>query len=209
MPGSTSVADIQVRDLDREYVAGALEVVARAMADNPLHVRALGRDPLARLRRVGRLQGLLLRSVYARGAILGAVDGGSLAGILGIAWRQPDLAQTVQLALGVLVGFPPNVTALIGRWFVEWMRHVPRTPYWHVGPVAVDIPLQNQGVGSALMRELCARLDHQGALAYLEVDQPKNVRFYARFGFDVVREAAVLGVPNWFMARSPSPAPGL
>ena len=200
--------DVPVRDLGREDLDGALAIVARAMADNPLHVRVLGSDPPMRLCRVQRLQGLLLRSVYARGAILGAEQGGSLAGVLGIAWRKPDLAQTVQLALGVLTSFPLNVTALIGAWFVKWIRHVPRTPYWHIGPVAVDPGCQRQGVGSALMRALCGRLDREGALAYLEVDKPENVRFYASFGFDVVREAAVLGVPNWFMVREPSPTPG-
>jgi ribosomal protein S18 acetylase RimI-like enzyme len=196
-----------VRDLGREDLGGALAIVARAMADNPLHVRVLGNDPPTRLRLVQRLQGLLLQSVYARGTILGAEQGGSLAGVLGMARRKPGLAQTGQLALGVLTNFPPKVTALIGAWFVQWIRHVPRTPYWHIGPVAVDPGRQRQGVGSALMRALCAYLDHQDALAYLEVDQPENVRFYAKFGFDVVREAAVLGVPNWFMAREPSPTP--
>jgi ribosomal protein S18 acetylase RimI-like enzyme len=202
------VTSIAVRDLGREDLDGALVIVTRAMADNPLHVRVLGSDPSTRLLRVRRLQGLLLRSVYARGAILGAQQDSSLAGILGIAWRKPGLAQTVELALGVLTSFPPNVAALIGAWFVTWVRHVPRTPYWHIGPVAVDPGRQRQGVGSALMRDLCARLDCQGALAYLEVDQAENVRFYAKFGFDVARESAVLGVPNWFMMRGPSPTPG-
>jgi len=196
-----------MRDLGRDDLDGALAIVARAMADNPLHVRVLGTDPPTRLCRVQRLQGLLLRSVYARGAILGGEQGGPLAGVLGIAWHKPDLAQTVQLALGVLTGFPPHVTALIGVWFAQWVRHVPRMPYWHIGPVAVDPGRQRQGVGSALMRALCARLDHEGALAYLEVDRPENVHFYAKFGFDVVRETAVLGVPNWFMMRGPSPTP--
>lgn len=202
------MTDVPLRDLGREDLDGALAIAARAMADNPLHVRVLGGDPPTRLCRVLRLQGLLLRSVHARGAILGAEQCDSLTGVLGIAWHKPDLAQTVQLALGVLTGFPPNVTALIAAWFVQWVSHVPRTPYWHIGPVAVDPGRQRQGVGSALMRALCARLDHEGALAYLEVDRPENVRFYAKFGFDVVRETAVLGVPNWFMVREPCPTPG-
>jgi ribosomal protein S18 acetylase RimI-like enzyme len=37
--------------------------------------------------------------------------------------------------------------------------------------------------------------------AYLETDKPENVRFYERFGFEVVGEEEVLGVPNWFMLR--------
>jgi len=46
-----------------------------------------------------------------------------------------------------------------------------------------------------------ARMDAAGEDAYLETDKPINVRFYERFGFEVVGEQEVLGVPNWFMVR--------
>jgi hypothetical protein len=48
-------------------------------------------------------------------------------------------------------------------------------------------------------------MDAAKANAYLETDKPENVRFYERFGFEVVREEVVLGVPNSYMLR---PAPG-
>jgi len=51
------------------------------------------------------------------------------------------------------------------------------------------------------MRVFCARMDAAGEAAYLETDKPANVRFYERFGFEVVGEQRVLGVPNWFMLR--------
>ena len=50
------------------------------------------------------------------------------------------------------------------------------------------------------MREHC-RLDGAGEVGYLETDKPDNVRFYERFGYEVVGEQPVLGVPNWFMRR--------
>jgi hypothetical protein len=46
-----------------------------------------------------------------------------------------------------------------------------------------------------------AQMDAVGEAAYLETDKPENVRFYERFGFEVVGEEEVLGVPNWFMIR--------
>jgi hypothetical protein len=42
------------------------------------------------------------------------------------------------------------------------------------------------------------------AVGYLETDRPSNVRFYERFGFDVVGEGQVLGLPNWYMRREPT-----
>jgi hypothetical protein len=51
----------------------------------------------------------------------------------------------------------------------------------------------------------CARMDYSRMLSYLETDKSENVRFYEKFGFTVVAEAKVLGVPNWFMSRPPRP----
>ena len=51
------------------------------------------------------------------------------------------------------------------------------------------------------MRIFCAQMDAAGEDAYLETDKEINVRFYERFGFEVVGEQEVIGVPNWFMLR--------
>jgi len=55
------------------------------------------------------------------------------------------------------------------------------------------------------MRVFCAQMDAIGETAYLETDKPENVRFYERFGFAVVAEEQVSGVPDWYMHR-PAPA---
>ena len=38
-------------------------------------------------------------------------------------------------------------------------------------------------------------------LSYLETDKYKNVSFYREFGFNIIAEVEVLGVPTWFMSR--------
>jgi predicted N-acetyltransferase YhbS len=75
--------------------------------------------------------------------------------------------------------------------------------HWHLGPVAVDAHLQGMGVGSKLMRVFCAKMVAAGEVAYLGTDKPVNVRFYERFGREVVGEEEVLGNSNWFMLRWP------
>ena len=52
------------------------------------------------------------------------------------------------------------------------------------------------------MERYCAELDASGKAGYLETDRPANVRFYERFGFALVNEITVLGVPNFLMRRS-------
>ena len=53
------------------------------------------------------------------------------------------------------------------------------------------------------MREYCRRLDANEEASYLETEKPENVALYQRFGFEIVDEAEVLDVPNWFMWREP------
>jgi ribosomal protein S18 acetylase RimI-like enzyme len=83
-----------------------------------------------------------------------------------------------------------------------WAKHDPEVRHWHLGPIAVDARLQRRGIGSLLMEVFRAQMDAAGDEAHLETDKPVNVRFYERFGFEVVGEQDVLGVPNWFMRRA-------
>jgi hypothetical protein len=53
------------------------------------------------------------------------------------------------------------------------------------------------------MREHTRRLDQAGQHGYLETDREGNVPFYELHGYEVIGEAEVLGVPNWFMGREP------
>jgi hypothetical protein len=52
-----------------------------------------------------------------------------------------------------------------------------------------------------LLTEYTRRLDQAGEHSYLETEKPENVALYSRFGFEVIEEAEVVGVPNWFMWR--------
>jgi ribosomal protein S18 acetylase RimI-like enzyme len=44
-------------------------------------------------------------------------------------------------------------------------------------------------------------MNEVGEASYLETDKEINVRFYERFGFEVIGEEEVLGVRNWYMYR--------
>jgi GNAT superfamily N-acetyltransferase len=68
--------------------------------------------------------------------------------------------------------------------------------------VGVERHLQGRGIGTALLRVFCQRMDALGAMAYLETDKRENVAFYERFGFQTQGQEPVLEVPNWFMARA-------
>ena len=86
-------------------------------------------------------------------------------------------------------------------WLGAWGKRDPEERHCYFGPLAVDAHLQGMGIDSKLLRVFCARMDAAGEDAYLETDKAINVRLYERFGFEVVTEGEVLGIPNWFMLR--------
>ena len=200
---------IEVRDLRAEEVPAAVGVLARGMRDNPLHVAAYGTDPERRLRCHGRLMRAVLTGFPSQEPIC-AIRDGELVGVTGVAppgTCQPTAAQRVRM-LPTMVALGPRTASRVIRWVSVWAERDPAEPHVHLGPLAVDAHLQGQGIGSAIMREHCRRLDDAGEVGYLETDKPENVGFYERFGYDVVGEQPVLDVPNWFMRRPSAPEPG-
>lgn len=64
----------------------------------------------------------------------------------------------------------------------------PKEPCWHLAQIAADVIARGQGLGSALLRSGLKRCDAQGASAYLESSNPRNVLLYERFGFETIGE---------------------
>ena len=82
-----------------------------------------------------------------------------------------------------------------------WGTLDPKEPHSHLGPLAVDAHLRGRGIGTQILHSYCRRLDEAKLTGYLETETQDNVRLYTRFGFKVIAEQRVIGVPNWFMRR--------
>ena len=199
-----NLEELEIGALDISEIEEALGVVTRGMRDNPTHVAAFGEDPELRARSIRRLFGgafavldlykHMLAARSADGAIIGVV------GMLPPGECRPTIAQQLRL-LPRLLSTGPRAAGRAASWMGTWSKHDPKERHWHLGPLAVDAHLQGMGIGSKLMRVFCAKMDAAGEDAYLETDKPINVRFYERFGFEVVGEQDVIGVTNWFMFR--------
>ncbi|HSG00037.1 MAG TPA: GNAT family N-acetyltransferase [Vicinamibacterales bacterium] len=202
-------AALVIRELTAADLPAAAETLGRAMRDNPLHVRAYGPDPDRREGLLARqFSASLPRQLDAGGAILGAFDRREPHALLGAAAFvppgrcRPSAASRVR-SLPALFGSHGITRAwrtLV--WAYEWSRRDPETTHWHLGPVGVDRHRQGHGIGTMLLRAFSERMDALEATAYLETDRLENVPFYERFGFQVVADGTVLGVPNWFMIRT-------
>ena len=183
-------------------IEAVVGVISRGMRDNPTHVAALGEDPDRREKKVRRIFSSVL-PVMGHSLILARHPDGTILGVLGMAAPgrcQANGKQKMKLSLGLLPLGPRALSRSL-RWVGTWEKSDPKERHWHLGPVAVDAHLQGMGIGTKLMRVFCAQMDAAGEVAYLETDKPENVRFYERFGFEVVGEQEVIGVPNWYMAR--------
>lgn len=198
---------VEIRELSQRDITAAAHMLAVGMQDNPLHVRVFaGADA----RREGALQQLfekLLRQQSRKGVILGAWTHKTLVGVAAMVPPgrcQLTLPEQAAMLVPLLRGRMLHRSWPILRWLHAWSRHdAAAPPHWHLGPAAVDRQQRGQGIGSALLGELCARLDRLKACGYLETDKPENVRLYRRYGFELHAEQDVLGVRNWFMLRRP------
>ena len=194
---------LQIGAIGESEIEEVLDVVSRGMRDNPQHIAAFGEDPETRRRLFRRLISAAFSTRDLSHTLVARREDGDIVGVCGMlppGECAPDLRQQLRL-LPTLLSLGPRVAGRLMRWLSAWQRHDPRERHWHLGPLAVDAHLQGEGVGSRMMQVFCAKMDAAGEDAYLETDKPINVRFYERFGFEVVGEEDVLGVPNWFMRR--------
>lgn len=195
---------VRLAPLRAEQRPDVIGLLARAYVTNPLHVAAFGPGALARNETFFR-EGLAVM----RGAKIVALEGGRVVGVAH--WvRSPEcqlsLAAKLRLMPTMLGGFGPPCAMRVGRWLSAWSLHDPARAHLHLGPIAVAPARQAQGIGSALMQRYCDEADRRRLGGYLETDREENVGFYRRFGFELLREVAVLGVPNYLMWREARPA---
>jgi GNAT superfamily N-acetyltransferase len=183
-------------------MAEAVGVLSRGMRDNPNNVAAFGRDPARRQRCLERIFGALFRVMRGQQPLC-AREGETVIGVGGVAPSdrcQPDGAERLRLAPAILASGPASSLRVL-RWTGAWGARDPDEPHLHLGPLAVEPHLRGRGIGSQILGEHCRHLDEHALGGYLETDKRENVRLYERFGYRVVAETSVIGVPNWFMWR--------
>ena len=97
------------------------------------------------------------------------------------------------------------VTTLRLLNLVESMH--PREPHWYLATLGTAVDAQGKGIGGAVLAPVLEHCDREGLGAYLESSKERNVPFYRRHGFEVVKEVPLPGNgPSiWTMWRDPRP----
>jgi GNAT superfamily N-acetyltransferase len=194
---------VEVGDTRPDEIEDAIAVAARALADGPLTIAVVGPVLDRCYRELHRFFTLQYRLAPNQMPMVARLDGrviGSTNAMNGGGCHASPLMKLRALPAFLAAG--PRVAPRALRWFNDWERRDPRDrPHSHFGPLGVEPGLQGRGIGSLILDEYTRRLDEAGEDSYLETEKPENVALYSRYGFEVVEEADVIGVPNWFMWR--------
>ncbi len=84
-------------------------------------------------------------------------------------------------------------------WHREWSIKDPVEQHWHLGPIGVLPSHRKLGIGSKLMERFCKEVDACSTKAFLETDLDENVRFYKKFGFEIISKSIIFDVENRYM----------
>ena len=204
----------RVIELPVNRLPEAADVLVRSFRDNPNFVH-LFPDDGARVRALWHIQRACLRDALDNGRVYAAERDGALVGIA--AWLPPGafpLSPGRQLRaatdmIRVLAAAPLSLPRLI-RFTAGAAKLHPEGPYWYLEAVGVDPSARGMGVGTRLLEPILARAGETGLPCYLETMTERNVAWYRKLGFEVVRSGVTFAPgapPNWTMLRPPGRAP--
>ncbi len=206
--------------MEPHELPAVVDVLARALRDNPSFIGMFGPEPDRRLRSTRVLCRVLLSGqseppMVARlaGVVVGAAavsppqtcfSSGSRSRRyrISIAGRGVTIESEVpwRQLLGLLrLGLPAlHRAGLMAR---SSTIHDPAVRHWHFELVGVEDDLRGQGIGGKMMEAALRRADAAGEVACVETDTTRNVEFYRRLGFEVTATEESLGVQMWYMER--------
>jgi len=186
---------VKISFMENNDIQESAHVLSVAMLDNPLHVTVFkGKDERERMQIEDMFSELLIE---LPGIVFLAKEKQNIIGVMRMKSCQglnvADVRKDTKDENDI--GWRKSV------WHAEWGCHDPLEQHWHLGPIGVLPTHQGSGVGSTLMERFCKEVDNCAAKAYLETDLDKNVHFYEKFGFKVVRESEIFDVKNRYMLR--------
>jgi ribosomal protein S18 acetylase RimI-like enzyme len=66
------------------------------------------------------------------------------------------------------------------------------TPHWYLWVLGVEPEQQGRGTGSQLLQRVLLSAGAQRVPCYLETENPRNIPFYQKHGFRLIREMALV-----------------
>ncbi len=112
-------------------------------------------------------------------------------------WLPPGVHPDDERMAQLMGGHMPDAVRTDMQGVFEQMSHYhPDAPHWYLPLIGVDPAHQGRGLGAALMRHATERFDDEGAIAYLESSNPRNISLYERHGFEALGTIQVGSSPE-------------
>ncbi len=176
-------------------VKESAKVLSIAMLNNPLHVAVFqGNSENERLEIEKMFNELFIK---LPGIIYLAKEDEKIIGVM----RMKSCVGSKETDDSIEVKDENKIDYRKSIWHKEWTIYDPVEQHWHLGPIGVLPSYCGMGIGSKLMRIFCKEVDACSAKAYLETDLDENVRFYKKFGFEVISTSNILHIENRYMLR--------
>ena len=198
----------EIITLDKTQIKAAGDVLGRALKDDPVSVYDI---PDKEKRHA------VIKYVFQMTSCLGVKYGETHAtspNLEGIAVWLPYINKKFKLII--------NIGCLLNAKFYKLGRQAAKRikpieeyntkvhrefapgDHWYLQTLGVEPAHQGKGYGSLLMKYMLEKIDNTNPLpVFLETSTEINVKFYKRFGFEVVREEIIpeTNVKQWYLLR--------
>src|SRR5687768_2688290 len=194
--------------MDEDGLPAAAQALANAFMDDPLEKYTFPNEDERRAKAPGHFAAAL-RYGLKFGEVYAASDGAGAS-----IWLKP--CETEITPERAIEGGFAELPAVMGedafnRFFTafnfaeEYHKRDASEPHWYTMVLGVDPAFQGQGYGRLLLETVMDRARADGTPVYLETAQPKNVSFYEKMGFRVLRELVEpsSGLPMWTFRFDP------
>ena len=194
--------------LDRTQVKAAGEVLGRALQDDPVSVYDIP-DKEKRY--------AVMKYVFQMTSCLGVKYGETHAtspNLEGIAVWLPYVNKKFKMIINIGCLLKAKVYKVgreaskrikpIEEYNTKVHREFAPGDHWYLQTLGVEPAHQGKGYGSLLMEYMLEKIDATNPLpVFLETSTEINVKFYKRFGFEVVREGIIpeTDVEQWYLLR--------
>jgi GNAT superfamily N-acetyltransferase len=199
--------------LRESQIGEAAAMLARAFHHDPLMVYTIpdaaeraGLLPefYERMVRFGHLSGMVHTTA-------GAIEGAAVWLPPGVKWTRERVEAAGLHELSKILGDAAlgRFREVVGREAQARERDM-TAPYWYLLLLGVEPAAQRRGIGGALIEPIIGRAARENFTCYLETEQPRNVAFYLKRGFEVIVDGEAVGgsgVRFWTFRRMPPRRP--
>jgi len=184
-----------IRFLELNDVNEAANVLSIAMQNNPLHIAVLQGN--------GERQRVIIEKMFSNlfttfpGITFIAQEDKKIVG----AMRMKSCCGSKNKDHPQMANGEDTIDRRIAFLHQQWALNDPVEQHWHLGPIGVLPSHRRLGIGTALMKIFCREVDRCMATAFLETDFDENVRFYKKFGFEIVSTSNIFEIESRYMTR--------